>query len=147
MRLLAPFLAGLLFAIGLGISGMTDANKVIGFLDVSRGWDPSLALVMAGAIGVHLPLYRWIVRRPRPVFAARFDVPTRRDVTPRLVVGSAVFGAGWALGGYCPGPALVSAAALNETAVLFVLSMTAGMVAWQMIESLGEEPAEVAPDA
>ena len=147
MKVLAPFLAGVLFAIGLGVSGMTDANKVIGFLDVSRGWDPSLGLVMAGAIGVHLPLYRLIVRRPKPVYAAKFDVPTRRDVTPRLVAGAALFGAGWALGGYCPGPALVSAAELSSTAALFVLAMTAGMVVWQMLETRGEAPAEVAPDA
>ena len=147
MRFLAPFVAGLLFAIGLGISGMTDANKVIGFLDVSHGWDPSLGLVMAGAIGVHLPLYRWIVRQKQPLYAPMFQIPNRNDVTPRLVAGAALFGAGWALGGYCPGPALVSAAAMQGTAVLFVLSMTAGMVLWQMLETRGAAPAEVAPDA
>jgi uncharacterized protein len=147
LNLLASFLSGLLFALGLGVSGMTDANKVIGFLDVSRGWDPSLALVMVGAIGVHLPVYRLIVRQPKPLYALRFAVPTRADITPRLVGGAALFGAGWALGGYCPGPALVSAATLQGPAVLFVLSMTAGMVVWDMLEQRGQAPAPVAPDA
>lgn len=146
MRVAAAFAAGLLFAVGLGIAGMTDANKVIGFLDVSRGWDPSLGLVMAGAIGVHLPLYRWIVRREQPLYAEAFDLPTRRDITPRLVAGAALFGAGWALAGYCPGPALVSALAGKGTAVLFVLSTTIGMVLWQMLESRGEVPAPATSD-
>lgn len=131
----AAFVAGVLFALGLGLAGMTDANKVIGFLDVAEGWDPSLGLVMAGAIGVHLPLYRLALRRPKPLFAERFLVPTRTDLTRRLVVGSALFGAGWGLAGYCPGPAILSAAALQTTALVFLASMTAGMALWKLAES------------
>jgi uncharacterized membrane protein YedE/YeeE len=131
MNQILTFLAGLVFAVGLGVSGMTDAGKVIGFLDVSGGWDPSLALVMIAAIGVHLPLYRLITRRPAPVFAPRFEVPARTEITGRLVLGSALFGAGWALSGFCPGPAIVSAAALRGTAVGFVAAMTVGMFVWE----------------
>lgn len=130
----AVFLAGLLFSLGLGLSGMTDPNKVLGFLDLSHGWDPSLALVMVGAIGVHLPLYRWVIRRPRPQFEDRFDLPARRDVTARLVGGAALFGAGWGLGGFCPGPGVVSLASGASAAVVFVVGMTAGMVLFDRVD-------------
>ena len=126
-RLVASFLGGLLFALGLGVSGMTDANKVIGFLDLSGDWDPSLAFVMAGAIGVHLILYRLILRRQSPLFGDRFQIPTRRDITPQLVGGAALFGVGWGLGGFCPGPGLVSLAGFGSSAAVFVLSMLSGM--------------------
>jgi uncharacterized protein len=127
-RLLPSFFAGLVFAIGLGVSGMTDANKVIGFLNVMGAWDPSLAFVMAGAIGVHLTLYHLILRRRSPLFAEQFRLPTRREVDARLIGGAAVFGVGWALGGYCPGPALVSLPRHSTMAMVFVGSMLVGML-------------------
>ena len=132
-RLLAAFTGGLAFAFGLGVAGMTDADKVIGFLNLAGDWDPSLAFVMVGAIGVHLSLYRAILRRKSPLFAQRFQLPTRRDIDSKLVVGSALFGVGWGLGGICPGPALVSLMSLGSSAGVFVLSMLGGMLAQKVM--------------
>lgn len=128
---LSALITGVVFGLGLGISGMTQADKVIGFLDVADAWDPSLAFVMVGAIGVHLVLYRLILRRDSPLFAERFGIPTRTDLDARLVVGSGLFGVGWAMGGYCPGPGLVSMTSGAPNALAFVLSMIAGMVVYQ----------------
>ena len=132
-RLIAAFIGGLIFAVGLGISGMTDANKVIGFLDLAGSWDPSLAFVMVGAIGVHIAVFRLILRRETPLFADGFHVPTRRDITPQLIGGSAIFGIGWGLGGFCPGPGLVSMTGFGESALLFVGAMLAGMVIHSLV--------------
>ena len=138
---LAAFGAGLLFAIGLGVGGMTDANKVIGFLDLAGGWDPSLAFVMVGAIAAHALLNRWILRRNRPMFGTRFALPTRRDIDLRLVAGAAVFGMGWGLGGFCPGPGLVSVAGLGADALVFVAAMLAGMGAFELARTPAGQPA------
>jgi len=118
---------GALFAVGLAISGMTRPSKVTGFLDLTGAWDASLAFVMMGAIAVHFVAYRVIMRRPAPLFDAKFHVPTRKDIDPRLVLGATLFGVGWALGGFCPGPGLVSAAGGSLGAVVFVAGMTIGM--------------------
>lgn len=126
-----PLVAGLLFGAGLAVSGMAQADKVIGFLDLSDAWDPSLAFVMIGAIAVHAVLFRFILRRPSPIWAMSFGIPTRTEIDARLVVGSALFGVGWALGGYCPGPGLVSLASGSSNAVVFVLALTVGMVLFQ----------------
>ncbi len=128
------FGVGLLFAAGLGISGMTSPEKVVSFLDVSGNWDPSLALVMVGAIGVHLAMYRWIVNRPSPLMALHFGIPTRQDITPRLLLGAVMFGLGWGLGGYCPGPGLVGAGAGAGDALLFSGAMMVGMQAFQVVD-------------
>jgi uncharacterized membrane protein YedE/YeeE len=128
MNRLIEFLVGLLFGFGLILSGMTDPGKVIGFLDVAGNWDPSLAFVMAGAIGVHFVAHRLVLRRTAPLFDDRFHMPTRRDIDPRLLGGAGLFGVGWGLGGYCPGPALVSAAAALLPALVFDAAMTAGML-------------------
>lgn len=122
------FGAGGLFGVGLVVSGMTRPAKVIGFLDVGRSWDPSLALVMAAAVAVHMTLYRLIVRRRAPLYDAGFHLPTRKDLDLRLVAGAALFGVGWGLGGYCPGPGLVSLGAGLLPALVFIAAMTAGMV-------------------
>src|SRR5690606_15297342 len=116
----ASFAAGALFAVGLSLAGMTQPSKVIGFLDFFGRWDPSLMFVMGGAIGVHLVLSRFIVKRESPLFAARFRIPTRRDVTPKLVAGAALFGIGWGLGGFCPGPGIASIGTLGAHALTFV---------------------------
>ncbi|HVY47889.1 MAG TPA: YeeE/YedE family protein [Minicystis sp.] len=126
-RPLAAFAAGLLFAIGLGVSGMTEPAKVLGFLDVGGAWDPSLACVMAGALAVSVVAFPRIFRRARPVLDARFHLPSATRVDARLVVGALVFGVGWGLMGFCPGPAIVDAAA-SATALGFVAAMAAGMV-------------------
>jgi uncharacterized membrane protein YedE/YeeE len=122
VRLFA-FASGLVFAVGLGIAGMTQPRKVLGFLDVFGAWDPSLALVMAGAIGVFVPAL-WCARGR---FARRLHLPTRKDIDARLVIGAALFGVGWGLSGYCPGPALVSLSTLTVPALTFGIAMLAGM--------------------
>jgi uncharacterized membrane protein YedE/YeeE len=125
MRILTAGLSGLLFALGLALGGMTDANNVIGFLDVTGEWKPGLAFVMAGALAVFSVGRRLALRRGRPLYADRFP-RTRVGVDRPLVVGSALFGLGWGIAGYCPGPALVSAAS-SADALLFVGAMLGGL--------------------
>jgi len=120
--------AGALFGVGLAVSGMTMPSKVMGFLDVLGAWDPSLAFVMIGAIAVHAVAYRLITRRSSPLVDTRFHLPTRKDIDARLVLGAALFGVGWGLAGYCPGPGLVSAAGGAVPALVFVAGMTLGML-------------------
>jgi hypothetical protein len=126
--LFAAFGAGSLFAVGLAVSGMTKPSKVIGFLDVAGGWDPSLGLVMTAALAVSFIAYRLIRRRASPIFDVKFHLPTRKDIDWRLLVGGALFGVGWGLGGFCPGPGLVASAAGGMGAIVFVGGMTAGML-------------------
>ena len=124
-------LAGAVFGLGLVLSGMTQQAKVLGFLDVASGaWDPSLAFVMVGAIGVHALLRRVVARHPRwskrPLFSESYQEPKKTPIDHRLLVGAAVFGIGWGLAGVCPGPALVSSSSLTPTVVLFVIGLLAG---------------------
>lgn len=129
MRLLLSFVAGLLFAVGLALSGMTQPAKVVGFLDVFGAWDPSLAFVMLSAVTVYAITYRGLVpRRPRPFFAERFWFPEPSAIDARLLVGAALFGVGWALSGFCPGPALVALGAVTGAALWFVPALVAGML-------------------
>jgi uncharacterized membrane protein YedE/YeeE len=123
------FGAGALFAVGLAISGMTKPSKIAGFLDLAGDWDASLAFVMIGAVTVHFLALRIVTRRQAPLFDTKFHLPTRKDVDLRLVAGAALFGVGWALGGFCPGPALVSAGSGSFGAIVFVAAMTLGMLA------------------
>lgn len=127
MKLAVAFVSGLLFALGLAIGGMTQPGKVLAFLDVAGDWDPSLAFVMAGAVLVHAVAYRTIRGRKAPLFASAFDLPTRRDLDGRLIGGAALFGVGWGLGGYCPGPALTALVSFAEPAVVFVVGMVGAM--------------------
>ncbi len=124
---LVAFFCGVLFALGLGISGMTQPGKVTAFLDFSGNWDPSLMFVMVGAILVYGIGYRWVVRQPKPLFSQSFQLPTLRAVDRPLAIGSALFGVGWGLAGFCPGPALTSVVSLQFQPLLFVLSMVFGM--------------------
>jgi uncharacterized protein len=124
---LTSFISGIVFALGLGISGMTRPIKVIGFLDFFGSWDPSLALVMIGAIGVYFLAYRWSLTLTSPVLAAKFSLPMRSDLDWRLVTGAAIFGAGWGLGGFCPGPAIVSLASGAVPVMVFVAAMAFGI--------------------
>ncbi len=132
---LTALAAGALFALGLGISGMTQPAKVLGFLDVTGRWDPTLAFVMIGALAVHFVLYRLIRKRGAPLFDSRFDVPTRRDVDLRLVVGAALFGVGWGLSGQCPGPALTNLATGAWPALVFVAAMALGMILHRRVDT------------
>jgi len=120
-------LSGALFGAGLVVSGMTQPARIVGFLDPLDGWDPSLAFVMAGAVTVYAVAYALIRRRAQPWFDVRFHVPNRADIDPPLVIGAAVFGIGWGLGGLCPGPGIVAAAGGSTAALGFVLAMLAGM--------------------
>lgn len=122
----SPLLAfglGLLFAVGLALAGMTDPAKVIAFLDVRGAWDPSLAFVMGGAVGVTFFAFPAILRRARPVVAPRFLLPQAAIVDARLVAGASLFGVGWGLSGLCPGPALVALVTLRADLVAFVVAM------------------------
>lgn len=124
----AALLSGALFGLGLAIAGMTQPAKVVGFLDVFGAWDPSLAFVMGGAILAYLPLYRIITRRRVPFFSPRFLLPTKEVLDPRLLTGAAIFGVGWGLGGFCPGPALTSVASGISEAVVFTAAMVTGFL-------------------
>lgn len=136
LQRISEFLAGLLFGIGLLISGMTDPAKVQGFLDLAGLWDPSLALVMGGAIAV--AFYAFVVARRRKTnaFGGAMRLPTATQIDRRLLIGSALFGVGWGLAGFCPGPAWVSMASGQPKAALFVAAMLAGMVLFEVIERM-----------
>jgi len=129
MNRIAEFAAGLLFGLGLILSGMTDPGKVLGFLDLAGAWDPSLAFVMAGAVGVACFGFALARRRGTALLGGAIALPPATPIDRRLVVGSLVFGVGWGLAGFCPGPALVAAAAGTDEALLFTLAMLAGMAA------------------
>lgn len=135
----AAFGAGGVFGAGLVVSQMVNPAKVIGFLNF-RHWDPSLALVMAGAVAVHMALYRLILKRGSPFYDFRFHIPTRKDIDFRLVAGAAVFGVGWGLGGFCPGPGIVSVGAGVVPALVFVVAMTAGMYLESIVSKVLAKP-------
>jgi uncharacterized membrane protein YedE/YeeE len=127
MQFVSALLVGLLFGLGLVVSGMADPLKVQNFLDPIGTWDPSLAFVMAGAILVALPGFRLVRRRAAPLFAARFRMPTRSDIDSRLIAGAAVFGIGWGLAGYCPGPVLTAVPLGAPGTLVFVPAMFLGI--------------------
>ena len=120
-------LAGALFAAGLALSGMMEPAKVTGFLDVTGGWDGTLAFVMAAAIAVYAPVWRAVRGRLRPLRAARFHLPSSTTIDGRLIAGSAIFGIGWGLSGFCPGPALASLGGGGASALVFVAAMATGI--------------------
>lgn len=128
MKVLSFFLLGALFAVGLGISGMTQPLKVLGFLDIFGAWDPALLFVMGSAVMVNFVGYRLAIGRAHPLLAAAFDIPTRRDIDWQLITGASLFGVGWGLAGFCPGPALVAVASGSHDVLLFVAAMFAGFM-------------------
>ena len=132
---LVALVSGGLFAVGLGVSGMTEPSKVVGFLDFGGAWDASLAFVMAGGIGVLLLAQLAARRLGRPLFAERFPTLLRNEIDGRLVFGALLFGVGWGLGGFCPGPALVSLAAGAGPALVFVPAMLAGIVLVRLFDA------------
>ena len=140
MNGVAAFAAGLVFGVGLILSGMTDPGKVIGFLDLAGNWDPSLAFVMAGAILVAFFAFRLAARRTRSFLSGAMHLPQRRDIDARLVGGSIVFGIGWGMAGFCPGPALVSFASGVEPAAVFVAAMLFGMAVHITFERIFRKP-------
>lgn len=130
-QLLIAFASGLLFAVGLIVSQMVNPAKVLNFLDVAGTWDPTLAFVMGGAVLVTAPFFHFILKRPHPIFSARFYVPTRKDIDARLVTGALVFGVGWGLAGLCPGPALTALATGLLPVVGFVAAMIVGALIYK----------------
>ena len=134
MSLLTAFLSGLVFGLGLIVSGMANPAKVLGFLDLAGAWDPSLALVMAGAIGVGVFAFRVAHNRMETMLGVEMKLPKFTHIDKRLVMGSVLFGVGWGIGGFCPGPGIVAMGAGETKALLFVISMIAGMVLFEWLE-------------
>jgi uncharacterized membrane protein YedE/YeeE len=133
--ILAAFISGLVFAAGLALSGMTNPANVLAFLRVGGGaWDPRLAFVMGSALAVFALAYQWVKRRGRPLLTTTLHLPKQKNITAKLVIGSAIFGIGWGLSGYCPGPALVTLGALagGRGGIVFVLAMLVGFVLAQL---------------
>lgn len=133
MHRFSEFLIGLLFGWGLLISGMTDPGKVLGFLDLAGAWDPSLAFVMGGGVLVGLVGFALAKKRTTSFLGSAMHLPTSRDIDRRLVLGSLIFGAGWGLAGFCPGPGIVAMGAGESKAALFVVAMIAGMWAFELL--------------
>lgn len=142
MGLAMQFLAGLVFGVGLVVSGMANPEKVLNFLDFTGTWDASLAFVMGGAVAVAALGFRFVLRLPKPLFAARFQVPMRRDMDLRLLVGPAIFGLGWGLSGLCPGPALTSIGLVTPAVLVFVPLMFTGMAAARWLALRQEQRAQ-----
>ena len=128
-RVIAAALCGVLFGVGLALAQMIDPNKVLAFLDLAGAWDPSLVLVMGGGAGVTAALFPVVLRRSRPRLDSRFHLPTKQRLDGRLISGAALFGIGWGLAGYCPGPALVALTLGTTEPWLFVAAMIAGSLA------------------
>ena len=137
MRILWVFLSGLVFGLGLVISGMANPAKVLNFLDPAGSWDPSLAFVMVGATLTAFLGYRLVRRRPQPVLDPAFDIPTSRAIDGPLLAGAALFGIGWGIGGFCPGPAWTSLPLLAPGTLVFLPAMLAGLWAGGWLKAMG----------
>ncbi|KQV51262.1 MULTISPECIES: DUF6691 family protein [unclassified Duganella] len=134
MSTLASLLAGLIFGLGLVVSGMTNPAKVLGFLDIFGKWDPAMAFVMVGALLVGTVSFRIAGKRTRAILGAPISLPTARDIDRRLVLGSLAFGIGWGLAGYCPGPVITSLATGGGKPWIFFIAMLAGMAIFELAE-------------
>lgn len=132
--ILSAFAAGLLFGAGLLLSGMADPANVLGFFDVAGQWNPTLAFVMAGGLGVTLIGYRWTRGRAAPLCDDRFRLPTAKAIDAPLIGGAALFGLGWGIAGYCPGPAIVATGGGFAEAAIFTAAMVAGMAVWKGVQ-------------
>jgi uncharacterized membrane protein YedE/YeeE len=125
--------AGFVFGTGLWVSGMANPRKVLGFLDVTGSWDPSLMLVMGGALAVALPGFRFVLKRSAPLFEAQFHLPVMKDIDLPLVAGAVIFGAGWGIAGYCPGPAITALSTLSVESTVFVAAMVGGGLLYRLL--------------
>jgi len=141
MIVLTSLLAGLVFGLGLIVSGMANPAKVLGFLDIAGSWDPSLAFVMGGAIGVGMVAFFVARQRTVSFIGAEMKLPTARHIDSRLVIGSVLFGIGWGIGGFCPGPGLVAVGMGEVKALVFVAAMLVGMGAFEVFERRKRSPA------
>ena len=145
-RHLTAFIAGLVFAIGLGLAGLLQPARIIGFVDFFGVWDPSLAFAMGGAVAVGFVLFRFVMKRGRPFFDSKFHLPVRKDITPSLVIGAAVFGIGWGVGGYCPGPAVTSSVLCSGRGLIVLAAMAVGMLGMRVVLSRRSSAVAVAPE-
>lgn len=121
-------LSGTIFGFGLALSGMLSPSKVVGFLDITGNWDPSLAFVMGGGVVVTVVSFHFILKRPHPLFGEKFHLPTASNIDRRLIIGAGLFGLGWGIGGLCPGPAISSLAYASPQVAVFVVAMVAGIL-------------------
>lgn len=136
MALVSAFLLGMIFGLGLGLAGMTQPAKIVGFLDVAGTWDPSLLFVMAAAVSLTALAFPLILRRDRPVLTASFTLPARTGLDAFLLIGSALFGIGWGLSGYCPGPAVVSLVTGSPPVMVFLFTMVTGLIAGRWLREI-----------
>jgi uncharacterized membrane protein YedE/YeeE len=141
---LSSFIVGLIFGIGLILAGMTNPAKVIGFLDITGTWDPSLAFVMGGGILVAIVAFRFAKKRTVNFLGGAMRMPTSDMIDKRLVIGSLLFGAGWGMAGFCPGPALTSMGTGNPKAVIFVIAMIVGMALFELADRFLHQPRQAA---
>jgi uncharacterized membrane protein YedE/YeeE len=135
MRIIATYLIGLIFGLGISISGMANPAKVLNFFDLAGSWDPSLAFVMGGAVIVTFFGYRFVLKRPAPLMSDVFQVPTRRDLDLPLIGGSAVFGVGWGIAGFCPGGALPALGTGRSEVFIFVAALLVGIIAAKAVQA------------
>jgi uncharacterized protein len=147
MQIIVALISGVVFGAGLAISGMINPAKVVNFFDVAGSWDPSLAFVMAGALAISLPGYWLARRRPAPIFSPRYFLPMKSNIDLRLIGGAALFGLGWGLSGFCPGPAIASLTTLSVTPVIFLAAMAAGMIAVRLRLPAPRDPKSLADSA
>jgi uncharacterized protein len=133
-NLMALF-AGVIFGLGLGLSQMIDRDRVLGFLDVAGRWDPTLLFVLGGAVAVTIVAFRFVLRMPHPIFGNQFQIPTRNDIDRPLVLGAAIFGIGWGIAGYCPGPGIVALILGVWNPILFLLAFLAGSLTYRWYQT------------
>jgi uncharacterized membrane protein YedE/YeeE len=138
MTLIFSLFAGMLFGVGLIFSGMTNPEKVIGFLDVTGKWDPSLFFVMLGAISISFFAFRQATKKSTSILGQPMSIPTKKEIDLRLIVGSIIFGIGWGLAGYCPGPGIASIATSKLQPIIFVIAMLLGMLVYEVIQTIQE---------
>ena len=119
-------LSGFIFGLGLTVSSMTNPAKVIGFLDITDNWDPSLMFVMLGAIAISAPFFYLLRNKTKPLFDLNFEIPTKKNIDKKLILGASIFGIGWGIVGFCPGPAIASLALLKPVSIMFVIAMASG---------------------
>ena len=128
---LVALVAGWLFGLGLGVAQMIDRDRILGFLDITGSWDPTLLFVLGGAVIVTLMAFRFVLGLPHPVVAAKFHLPTKKDIDLPLIIGSAIFGIGWGIAGYCPGPGVTSLVLGSWNPVLFVVALIVGSLTYK----------------
>jgi uncharacterized membrane protein YedE/YeeE len=132
-------LAALLFGLGLGVSQMIDRDRVLNFLDVTGVWDPTLLFVLGGAVSVTVIAFRFVLRRPHPIWADKFHLPSKRDIDTPLIWGSAIFGVGWGIAGYCPGPGITALVLGIWNPVLFVMALLAGSLTYKWFSTRSKD--------